>query len=242
MTKVLVSGASGKMGCASIAAIQADSALTYVGGVSEGECLASAIKEHQPEVVVDFTVADVAMKHATLIIDAGVCPVIGTSGFNESDVAALQQRCESQGLGGVIAPNFAIGAVLMMQYAAKSAKYFDRVEIIESHHDKKKDAPSGTAVKTAEMITAELGAAIPAIDEEELLAGARGADSAGVRVHSLRLPGVIAEQAVVFGASGQTFRIEHRSTHRDSFMPGVVLACKKVPSLDQLYYGLEHIL
>ncbi|MCL4127492.1 UNVERIFIED_CONTAM: hypothetical protein GTU68_063438 [Idotea baltica] len=169
-------------------------------------------------------------------------PVIGTSGFSESDVVVLRELCAEKKIGGLIAPNFAIGAVLMMQFSAKASKYFERVEIIESHHDNKKDAPSGTAVKTAEMIAEALAREIPSLDEEELLAGARGADFKGIKIHSMRIPGIIAEQQVLFGSTGQTLSIEHRSINRESFMPGVVLACKRAKSLDKLYYGLEHLL
>lgn len=242
MINVLVSGATGKMGRASCAAIAADSELHLVAGIGRGESLAQAIAQHRPDVVLDLTVADVAFENARTIIESGVRPVIGTSGLSHEHVQHLQFLCKERALGGLVAPNFAIGAVLMMVLSRKVAPYFDRVEIIEAHHDRKLDAPSGTAVKTAEGIAEALGREVPALAEKELVAHARGASLSGVKIHSLRVPGVVAEQQVVFGTIGQTLRIEHRSIDRESFMPGVLLSCKKVMGLQELVYGLEHIL
>lgn len=243
----LVSGAKGKMGQASMAAIEADAELQLLAGIDREDDLQEAIARYQPDVVVDFTVADVAVRNTRVIIEAGVCPVIGTSGFQEADVRELQELSAQRQLGGVIAPNFAIGAVLMMQFAEKAARYFETAEIIERHHEGKKDAPSGTAVKTAEMMAAvrkeyTINAASGEEEILEVLPHARGADYQGIRLHSVRCPGVVAEQEVLLGSSGQTLRIEHRSIDRESFMPGVVLACKQVVQLDGLVYGLENLL
>ena len=168
---------------------------------------------------------------------------MGTTGFTPEQIQELTDLSREKGLGGLIAPNFAIGAVLLMQFAAQAAKYFPNVEIIELHHDKKKDAPSGTAIKTAELISEkrekiQQGAA----DEEELMPGARGAEFEGMRIHSVRLPGLVAHQEVIFGSQGEGLTLRHDSYDRVSFMTGVKLGIKEVDKRHELVYGLEHLL
>ena len=241
--RVLVNGAKGRMGQEVVKAVTVASDLELVDQTDLGDDLIARIKASQAQAVVDFTTAAVAFENTRKILEAGVHPVIGTSGLLAEQVAELQQLAEDKGIGGLIAPNFAIGAVLLMKYAQDAAKYLPDVEVIELHHNRKADAPSGTAVKTAQLI-AEARQEIPKalVQEKELFEGARGSEVHGVRVHSLRLPGLVAHQEVIFGGTGETLTIRHDSIHRESFMPGVCLACRKVIGTQQLFYGLEHLL
>ena len=241
--RVLVNGAKGRMGQEVVKAVTAASDLELVDQTDLGDDLIARIKASQAQAVVDFTTAAVAFENTRKILEAGVHPVIGTSGLLAEQVAELQQLAEDKDIGGLIAPNFAIGAVLLMKYAQDAAKYLPDVEVIELHHNRKADAPSGTAVKTAQLI-AEARQEIPKalVEEKELFEGARGSEVHGVRVHSLRLPGLVAHQEVIFGGTGETLTIRHDSIHRESFMPGVCLACRKVIGTQQLFYGLEHLL
>ena len=241
--RVLVNGAKGRMGQEVVKAVTVASDLELVDQTDLGDDLIARIKASQAQAVVDFTTAAVAFENTRKILEAGVHPVVGTSGLLAEQVAELQQLAEDKGIGGLIAPNFAIGAVLLMKYAQDAAKYLPNVEVIELHHNRKADAPSGTAVKTAQLI-AEARQEIPKalVEEKELFEGARGSEVHGVRVHSLRLPGLVAHQEVIFGGTGETLTIRHDSIHRESFMPGVCLACRKVIGTQQLFYGLEHLL
>ena len=241
--RVLVNGAKGRMGQEVVKAVTAAADLELVDQTDLGDDLIARIKASQAQAVVDFTTAAVAFENTRKILEAGVHPVVGTSGLLAEQVAELQQLAEDKGIGGLIAPNFAIGAVLLMKYAQDAAKYLPDVEVIELHHNRKADAPSGTAVKTAQLI-AEARKEIPKalVEEKELFEGARGSEVHGVRVHSLRLPGLVAHQEVIFGGTGETLTIRHDSIHRESFMPGVCLACRKVIGTQQLFYGLEHLL
>ena len=241
--RVLVNGAKGRMGQEVVKAVTVASDLELVDQTDLGDDLIARIKASQAQAVVDFTTAAVAFENTRKILEAGVHPVVGTSGLLAEQVAELQQLAEDKGIGGLIAPNFAIGAVLLMKYAQDAAKYLPDVEVIELHHNRKADAPSGTAVKTAQLI-AEARQEIPKalVQEKELFEGARGSEVHGVRVHSLRLPGLVAHQEVIFGGTGETLTIRHDSIHRESFMPGVCLACRKVIGTQQLFYGLEHLL
>ena len=240
---VLVNGAKGRMGQEVVKAVTAAADLELVDQTDLGDDLIARIKASQAQAVVDFTTAAVAFENTRKILEAGVHPVVGTSGLLAEQVAELQQLAKDQGIGGLIAANFAIGAVLLMKYAQDAAKYLPDVEVIELHHNRKADAPSGTAVKTAQLI-AEARQEIPKalVEEKELFEGARGSEVHGVRVHSLRLPGLVAHQEVIFGGTGETLTIRHDSIHRESFMPGVCLACRKVIGTQQLFYGLEHLL
>ena len=241
--RVLVNGAKGRMGQEVVKAVTAAADLELVDQTDLGDDLIARIKASQAQAVVDFTTAAVAFENTRKILEAGVHPVVGTSGLLAEQVAELQQLAKDKDIGGLIAPNFAIGAVLLMKYAQDAAKYLPDVEVIELHHNRKTDAPSGTAVKTAQLI-AEARQEIPKalVEETELFEGARGSEVHGVRVHSLRLPGLVAHQEVIFGGTGETLTIRHDSIHRESFMPGVCLACRKVIGTQQLFYGLEHLL
>ena len=230
------------MGKESVKAVSEDPDLDLVAQTDLGDNLPGEISQTKAQVVVDFTTAAAAMKTAGCIIESGARPVIGTSGLLPEQVAELQKLCNKQNLGGIIVPNFAIGAVLMMKYSQDAAKYFPHVEVIELHHDLKADAPSGTAIKTANLLAESRGLAPQTVDEKEIFSGARGANAEDIRIHSVRLPGLVAHQEVIFGGQSQTLTIRHDSIHRDSFMPGVCLACKKVMDLNELVYGLEHLL
>lgn len=201
------------------------------------------LTEVKPDCVVDFTTPKVGYSHTKQILEHGIRAVIGTTGFTAEQITELTALAEKKKVGAIIAPNFAVGAVLMMQFAQKAAKYFPNVEIIELHHDKKLDAPSGTAIKTAEMIAETRKSFSQGADgEEETIPGARGANFDGMRIHSVRLPGLIAHQEVIFGATGQGLSIRHDSYHRESFMSGVALSVRKTAELETLIYGLENIL
>lgn len=195
------------------------------------------------DVLIDLTTPEVGMHHARTALQYNVRPVVGTTGFTKADLEELEQICKDKQLGCIIAPNFALGAVLMMKFSQMAAKYFNDIEIIELHHDQKLDAPSGTAVKTAEMIAAvrefkEQGHP----DEKETISGARGAEYNGMHIHSVRLPGLVAHQQVLFGSDGQTLSIRHDSYNRASFMSGVKIAVETVMKQDVFVYGLENIL
>ncbi len=262
MIKVLVSGACGRMGQAVVKAVMEDSELQLVGavdivagadagemvgmgksGVIVADDLAKAIDETKPEVMVDFTRPDVVYGNAVLAVKKGVSPVIGTTGLSDEAKAELEALAKTHNTPVFIAPNFAIGAVLMMLMARQAAKYMPEVEIIELHHDKKLDAPSGTALQTAAMISKVRAAHQQGNPEEsEKVAGARGANVDGMHIHSVRLPGYVAHQEVIFGGLGQTLTIRHDSLNRESFMPGVCLACKKVRGLSGLVIGLDKVM
>ncbi|TMW73575.1 4-hydroxy-tetrahydrodipicolinate reductase [Alteribacter natronophilus] len=197
----------------------------------------------KPDVLVDLTNPETGKVHMKLALENDVRPVIGTTGFTEEDVEEMSGLAESKNLGAIIAPNFAIGAILMMKFSQMAARYMPDVEIVEQHHDRKLDAPSGTAVKTAQLISEVREAKKQGHpDEEETIQGARGADVDGMHIHSLRLPGLVAHQEVIFGGEGQTLKIRHDSMNRRSFMPGVRLACEEVMKIGVLVYGLEHII
>ena len=195
------------------------------------------------DVMIDFTVADAMRENVPKVLKKGIAVVTGTTGLSPEERSEMGKLAEENNTSMFHAANFAIGAVLMMKFAAEAAKYMPHVEIIELHHDQKLDAPSGTALRTAELISEnrqKMAQGHP--QETEKLAGARGAEMEGMRIHSVRLPGYVAHQEVIFGALGQTLVIRHDSISRESFMPGVVLACERVLSLDGLVVGLENIL
>jgi 4-hydroxy-tetrahydrodipicolinate reductase len=212
-------------------------------GVIVSSDLADALSASRPDVLVDFTTPKSAMLNTETAISFGVRPVVGTTGFTPEQIAELDKQCKDKGIGGLIAPNFSIGAILMMKFSGMAAKYFPHVEIIEYHGDQKLDAPSGTSIKTAEWISEarqELRQGNP--KEEEIIEGARGGYYNGFRIHSVRLPGVFAQQEVVFGAFGQTLKIRHDSYDRAGYMPGVNTAIKKIMSVTGMVYGFEHFL
>ena len=241
--RVLVNGAKGRMGGQVVQAVRSDAELELVGMTDLGDDLRASIPATRAQVVVDFTTPSAAFANAAAIVDAGVHPVIGTTGFKSAEILTLQERCRERKLGGLIAPNFALGAVLMMRFAAEAARYLPYVEIIELHHDGKAEAPSGTAIKTAEMIQAARPQAPKLqVESKELAPGARGARAWQVPIHSVRLPGHVAHQEVILGGLGETLRIRHDTVSRECFLPGVILGIKKVGGLKELVYGLEHLL
>ncbi|WP_188206005.1 4-hydroxy-tetrahydrodipicolinate reductase [Alkalibacillus aidingensis] len=202
-----------------------------------------AFERLNADVLIDLTNPEVGFHHTKTAMLHQVRPIVGTSGFSEEQLDTLKRLSEEQRTGIVIAPNFAIGAVLMMRFSQMAAKYFPNVEIIERHHDQKLDAPSGTAVKTAQLIKETREAQQQGhLDEKETIKGARGAEFDGFRIHSVRLPGYIAEQEVVFGQPGQTLKITHNSTDRYSFMSGVQFAVERVMQMDEYVYGLENLM
>jgi 4-hydroxy-tetrahydrodipicolinate reductase len=261
MIRVLVSGAAGKVGSEVVRAVNAAEGMEVVAAVDPGvagcliptaegehvECradLAMAIAATTPDVMVDFTHPTVVEGNLRVALAAGVDCVLGTTGLSEEKLAELAATAP-EGTALFFAPNFAIGAVLMMQFAETAARYMPYVEITELHHDKKADAPSGTAIRTARLIAAARGEA-PSVPgrETELpgMEGARGALVDGVSVHSIRLPGLVAHQEVLFGGQGQTLAIRHDTIDRTSFMPGVVLAVREVGARSGLVVGLEKLM
>lgn len=267
---VVVNGAAGKMGREVIKAVAGASDMTLLGAIDQnpdlldkdaGEIagcgtlevpitnqfepmLAMAAQERQLGVMVDFTHPSTVYDSVRSAIAYGVRPVVGTTGMSTQQIQDLAEFAEKASTGCLIIPNFSIGMVLLQQAAVQASKYFDHVEIIELHHNQKADAPSGTAVQTAKLL-AELGKSYnpPLVKEEEKLAGARGSlAEEGIRIHSVRLPGLIAHQEVIFGAAGQVYTLRHDTSDRACYMPGVLLAIRQVTQLKSLVYGLEKIL
>ncbi|MCW8470603.1 4-hydroxy-tetrahydrodipicolinate reductase [Fluoribacter gormanii] len=242
LTRVIVNGAKGKMGALACETLDNHQEFELVAQLGKEDDLAQAIKDTKAQIVVDLTRADCVYQNSLTIINHGARPVIGTSGLLPGHIKELTALCESHRLGGIIVPNFSISAVLMMVFAAKAAEYFPEVEIIEAHHQQKLDAPSGTALKTAEMIASARKNPKNKLNLKELIPGARGGVHCDINIHSLRLPGVIARQQVVFGSLGETLTITDDCIDRRSFMPGIILSCQKVTGLSTLIYGLEHLL
>jgi 4-hydroxy-tetrahydrodipicolinate reductase len=212
-------------------------------GLAVYRSAADGLAAMNPDVVIDFTNAAWTPVLAEAALEKGVRLVIGTTGLDQAFLERLGRDCAQRRLGAVVAPNFALGAVLMVYFARQAAKFFDSAEIIELHHDGKADAPSGTAKATAEGMVAARGRPfVRNVPEREPLPGSRGAELGGVTIHAVRLPGLVAHQEVIFGGTGQTLTIRHDSTGRDSFMPGVLLAVRRVMELDRLVVGLEELL
>jgi 4-hydroxy-tetrahydrodipicolinate reductase len=259
MIDVLVTGAAGRMGHEVVRAVTAADGMRVVAAVDPGRdgvalddgaggfvtCtadLSAAIAQSQPDVMVDFTRPDVVEGNLRVALAAGVDCVVGTTGVPEGTLAQLAATAP-EGTCLFMAPNFAIGAVLMMRFAATAARYMPHVEVIELHHDRKLDAPSGTAMHTAALIAAARQDVPDAPGREtEIATGARGAIVDDVTVHSIRLPGLVAHQEVLFGGQGQTLSIRHDTIDRTSFMPGVVLAVREVGTLSGLVIGLDGLL
>ncbi len=261
--KVAVNGAAGNMGREVLAAVSAERDIELVGatdlrgdgsdagiqaglgpiGISLEKDLVSTLKRVRPDVVVDFTSPHTVLDNIEKIMSAKARPVLGTTGITEADLEKIESWSKKYGVPAVIAPNFAIGAVLMMLFVAQAARYLPDAEIIELHHEKKIDSPSGTAIKTAEMILKSREAAgRQAVEELEKVKGARGGTIGDIHIHSVRLPGLVARHEVIFGGIGQTLTIRHDSSTRASFMPGIILAIKEVMKLDGVVYGLENLL
>jgi len=237
---VAVLGAKGRMGSEVVRAVEEADGLEVAAAYDVGDELDLA----GADVAVDFTHPSAVMGNLRACVDAGVHAVVGTTGFDEARLAELRGwLADAPSVGVLVAPNFGIAAVLMMQFAAQAARYFDSVEIVELHHPRKADAPSGTARRTAELIAAARSG-MPAMPDAttESLSGARGADVHGVHVHAVRLAGLVAHQEVLLGGSGETLTIRHDSYDRASFMPGVLLGVREVASRPGLTVGLEALL
>ncbi len=270
---VIVNGAAGKMGREVIKAVAQASDLTLMGaidttpehqGKDAGELAGlseplevpitnqlepmlgyvAGERQMQPGVLVDFTHPDAVYNNIRSAIAYGIRPVVGTTGLSPAQLEELADFAEKASTGCLVIPNFSIGMVLLQEAAVRASQYFDYVEIIELHHNQKADAPSGTAIQTAQLL-GELGKTFNTaiVEETEKIAGARGslADE-GIRIHSIRLPGLIAHQEVIFGAAGQIYTLRHDTSDRACYMPGVLLAIRKVNQLKSLVYGLEKIL
>jgi 4-hydroxy-tetrahydrodipicolinate reductase len=263
MIRVVVSGAAGRMGQESCRAVLRAKDMDLVGAVdparpnvSLGKLigveaadintygnLETALQELKPDVLIDFTTPEVVFENAKTCLKNKVRPVIGTTGMSGEQIQELKELAKSNEIGGLLAPNFAIGALLMIKCSAMAAKFFPNVEIIELHHDQKVDAPSGTAIKTAEAIAEVRGNLRQGLPTEyEKIAGVRGGDFEGMHIHSVRLPGYVAHQEVIFGSTGQTLTIRHDSISRESFMPGLLIGVKKVMNIKELVYGLENLI
>ena len=256
--RVVVAGACGRMGRETCGAVSSAEDMELVGACdvsSVGRDLAevvdavvpnlqvrddldSLLATLKPDVVVDFTTPAVVAGNIRTAIRHRIPTVVGTTGITPDDLKVEDEAARQAGVGVLVAPNFAIGAVLMMKFAAEAARHMPSVEIIELHHDKKLDAPSGTSLITARLIADARGGA-PAATEQP---AARGAEHKGVRIHSVRLPGLVAHQEVIFGGLGQTLTIRHDSLDRSSFMPGVLLAVRKARDIRGLVYGLDRLL
>lgn len=244
-TRVGVLGAAGRMGAEVIRAIEASDDLRLVTSLDLGGSLERLVDDGA-QVVVDFTHPSAVMANLEFLIRNGIHAVVGTTGFNEDKLATVRRWLEeSPGTGAVIAPNFGIAAVLMMRFSAMAAPYFESVEIVELHHPRKADAPSGTARRTAELVAAaRFEANMPTMPDatSESLPGARGADVMGVPVHAVRLQGMLAHQEVLLGTHGETLTIRHDSYDRASFMPGVLLSVRKVRETPGLTVGIDSFL
>ncbi len=259
--KVLVHGVLGKMGQEVLSAVSRDPELEAVAGVDvkagkkelllpDGASsiplsrdLETALKGCQTGVLVDFTNAEAAMPAVRTAVGHGIAVVVGTTGLSDADLNEIESLCKKKKVGAVVAPNFAIAAVVMMHLAKVAARFFDYAEIIEMHHEHKLDAPSGTAIATArDMVQARGSDFIYTSAKKESIAGTRGGDLGGVAIHSVRMPGLLAHQEVILGATGQTLRIRLDQINRGAFMPGVILAIKKAAGLKEAVFGLDKLL
>jgi 4-hydroxy-tetrahydrodipicolinate reductase len=256
--RVAVAGAAGKMGREAVRAISSQQDMTLVAAIDPAATgqdaglaaglsalnvpiaadAESGLARGNPDVLVDFTIAAAAMANVRAALKRGIAAVVGTTGLSSSDLHEIEAMCRQHSVSTLIAPNFSIGAVLMMKFACEAAKHLPHAEIIELHHDQKRDAPSGTALRTAELMQAASDALRAGPGDQ----ASRGQAAGPIRIHSVRLPGFVAHQEVIFGGPGQTLTIRHDSTSRESFMPGMLVAIRKAKSLKGLVVGLENIL
>lgn len=261
MIKVGVVGANGKMGTQVVKTVISEPELelacaidkfgegqnVYQNVVIEGD-LKKSLLANKPDVVVDFTQPSVIFENIKTYMELKVKAVIGTTGLSNEQLDEIKKMSQENSTGIIIAPNFSIGAILMMEFAARASKYFSNAEIIEFHHNQKKDAPSGTSIKTAQLMMQnndnfKLGNCA----EVETIKGARGGeyqedDKGNIQIHAVRMPGFVASQEVIFGADGQTLKIHHDTINRECYMSGVVLAIKHISKYNEFIYGLENIL
>jgi 4-hydroxy-tetrahydrodipicolinate reductase len=261
VTKVIVTGAFGRMGRETITALANDSDLDLAGGVAPHASeeyldlpgggglipithdLETLINRVRPRVMVDFTHPGAAMANVRIALAHKVSPVVGTSGIKPAHLEEIAALSDEAGVGAVVVPNFAVGANLMLHFARIASKFMSAAEIIELHHDKKVDAPSGMATATAREMREARGADFDEANTTTILMdGARGGVEGGIHVHSVRLPGLVAHQEIIFGGLGQILTIRHDSISRESFMPGVVLAVKEVVKRSGLVYGLDRLM
>lgn len=262
--RVFVAGACGKMGKETVHTIlqQEDMEIAGVSDIQNqgtdiglilglgpldikvsGPLDMKILQDNKADILVDFTNPQSVFANAKEAIKGGVVPVIGATGLDEQEIGELEDLSKVNQTGVFIAPNFALGAILMMKFAKETAKFFNHVDIIEFHHDNKLDAPSGTALKTAEMISQIRKPMIQGHPNEyEKISGSRGGDYNGIHIHSVRLPGMVAHQEVIFGGYGQTLTIRHDAYTRETYMPGVMLAIRKASNLKGLVVGLENFL
>jgi len=244
MIKVGVLGARGRMGSEVVKAVTEAADLELVAALDLGDSL-DALVANGAQVVVDFTTPDSVMANLEFLLSHNIHAVIGTTGFDDARIAKIKSLLSTSKSGVLIAPNFAIGAVLMMEFATKAAKYFESAEIIELHHPNKVDAPSGTAARTAELMSKsrkEAGLAAMPDATSTTLDGARGATVGDIPVHSVRLRGLVAHQEVLLGGIGETLSIRHDSIDRVGFMPGVLLGVRQVVTHPGLTFGLENFM
>ncbi|MFC0598625.1 4-hydroxy-tetrahydrodipicolinate reductase [Streptomyces palmae] len=243
--RVAVIGARGRIGSEAVRAVSEAEDLELVAAIGRGDKLETLV-EAGAQVAVELTDPGAVMGNLDFLVRHGIHGVVGTTGWTEERLAQLRTwLAAAPEVGVLIAPNFSIGAVLTMRFAQQAARFFESVEVIELHHPNKADAPSGTATRTAQLIAAaraEAGCAPQPDATVSALDGARGADVDGVPVHSVRLRGLLAHQEVLLGDTGETLTIRHDSTHHSSFMPGILLAARRVPSAPGLTFGLEHFL
>ncbi|MGY0218669.1 4-hydroxy-tetrahydrodipicolinate reductase [Endozoicomonadaceae bacterium StTr2] len=241
--KVVVNGARGKMGQTVVDFVEHHSKLQLAGQVDLGDDLGAVIQQGGADVVVDFTRPEIRMDTVKTILFSGAAAVVGTTGFTPEDLETIRGWVKETGNGCFIAPNFIVGNVLMQQFAKQAARYYEYAEIIEYHHENKVDFPSGTAVKTAELMAEERERFnVGTNDQVANVEGSRGGDFAGIKLHAVRMPGFVASQEVILGDKGQYMTIRHDSIERTSYMPGVLMACEHITANAELVYGLEHIL
>ena len=248
MINIAVCGANGRMGKAVTKAVEDAEDMSLVARIDVNNGQFATIKDAKNsvdiDILVDFTQPQSVYENALYCLNNGINIVVGTTGLTDAQIQELSMLSKSTNTGCLIAPNFSTGAVLMMKFAQMAAKYFDNAEIIELHHNQKKDAPSGTAVKTAAMM-AEVNENFASNNcaETETIKGARGANSYNnIHIHSVRMPGFMASQEVIFGSNGQTLRVRHDSTDRECYMPGVLLAIRYLSENKSFVYGLDNIL
>ena len=248
MIKVAVCGANGKMGQEVVKAVNNAGDMTLVAQIDVYNGQFATIKDAKDsveiDVLVDFTQPDSIYENALYCLNNDIKIVIGTTGLSDIQIEELQKLSEKKGVACLIAPNFSTGAVLMMKFAQMASKYFENAEIIELHHNQKKDAPSGTAVKTAALISEGAESYTTGnCAEKETIEGARGANAYNnIHIHSVRMPGYMASQEVLFGSSGQILTIRHDSTNRECYMPGVLLGIRHVAEHNEFIYGLDKIM
>ncbi len=242
MKRVLVVGAKGRVGSLVVKAVKAASDLEPAGAIDLGDDIEAALERGRPDVAVDFTTPVCVFGNVSAILRHRVHAVVGTTGMDEDQLARLDGLAKEHGVACLVAPNFALGAVLMMRFAEEAARFYPSVEVMERHHEKKVDAPSGTASETARRIARARKTPPKAVEEHESAPGARGGRVDEVAVHSMRLPGSIAHQEVWFGGPGETLVIRHDTMDREVFVPGVLLAVRKIDGFKGLVRGLEPLL